>query len=65
MTPPPPPYRKLTQINAGQVVLLGYFLCTKVFLHGDGVVCSTFDCSVIGNNDTLDTIEINTEISHE
>lgn len=47
---------KLTQINAGQVVLLGYFLCTEVLLHRDGVVCSTFDCGIIGNNNTLDTI---------
>lgn len=57
MTPLPPP---LTQINAGQVVLLGYFLGTQVFLHGDGVVGSSFDRSIVGNNNTLHTVEVNT-----
>lgn len=59
----PPSQDKLTQINAGQVVLLGYFLGTQVFLHGDGVVSPAFDCSIVGNNNTLDTVEVNTNYS--
>lgn len=45
------------------MVLLGYFLGTQVFLHGDGVVGPAFDCSIVGNDDTLDTVEVNTDES--
>ena len=39
------------------MVLLGYFLCAEVLLHCYWVIRPSFDCGVVGNNDTLHSVE--------
>lgn len=48
---------ELTQVYARQVVLLSYFLCPEVFLHCNRVICSTFDGSIVRNNNTFNPIK--------
>lgn len=43
---------RVDQINAGQPVLDGYFLCSQLLLHSDRISCAAFHSSIIGNENT-------------
>ena len=45
------------QVDAGQPIFAGDFLCSKVLLDGHGVVGPTFDCGVVGHNHALRPVD--------
>ena len=45
------------QVDAGQPIFAGDFLCSEVLLDGHGVVGPTFDCGVIGHNHALRPVD--------
>ena len=45
------------QVDAGQSIFAGDFLCSKVLLDGHGVVGPTFNCGVVGHNHALRPVD--------
>ena len=47
----------IDQVDAGEVVLAGNVLCAQVFFDADRVIGAALHRGVVGNNDTLHTLD--------